>query len=347
MQGGSVSYEDLSTGMPMNFNWTFEGGNPATSSVQNPQGIVYSTPGIYDVTLAASNSMSSDTLTKNNYIVVTSQIWPDPHGYCDTICNVASNEIPYSFRHLTQTWGYIPGHNGFFVSSYADKFLNYMFDNVRAVIIPVAKSYPNSNGAKVRFAVWDVASNGRPGNLLGYKDVSMSSFNPNMYTSVLFDQPIPVNTQFFVGYQLFYTSPQDTFVTYMGPNRGVGGNNTFYIEQAGTWKTPQELLLDTLNTSLVIKVVGCVVGNEEVDLEKVIKVYPNPVHDILFIDFGEIYAKDANIKLYDATGRMINVKTVKDVNAAYIDMTPLDNGVYMVEINLSGRKIVKKVTLVK
>ncbi len=348
MQGGSVSYEDLSTGLPTNFSWTFEGGTPSTSNIQNPQGIVYSTPGIYDVTLAASNSISSDTLTKTNYIVVTSQIWPDPHGYCDTICNVANNEIPYSFRHLTQTWGYIPGHNGFYVSSYADKFLNYMFDNVRAVIIPVAKSYPNSSGAKVRFAVWDVDSTtGRPGNLLGYKDVSMSSFNPNMYSAVLFDEPIPVNTRFFVGYQLFYTSPQDTFVTYMGPNRGVGGNNTLYIEQAGTWKTPQELLLDTLNTSLVIKVVGCVIGNEEVDLERIIKVYPNPVHDILFIDFGEVYAKDASINLYDATGRMMNVKTVKDINTAYIDMTSLDNGVYMVEINLNGMKIIKKVTLVK
>lgn len=347
VQGGSVSYEDLSTGNPINFDWTFEGGNPATSTIQNPQGIIYSIPGIYDVTLAASNSISSDTLTKTSYVVVTSQVWPDPHGYCDTITNVAYNEIPYSYRHLTQTWGYIPGHNGFYTSAYADKFLNYMFDNVRAIIIPVAKAYANSNNAKVRFSVWDVDNNGRPGNLLGYKDVDMSSFNPNMYTAIEFDDRIEVNSKFFVGYQLFYNSPQDTFVTYMGPNRGIGGNNTMYIEQAGSWKTPSELLLDTLNTSLVIKVVGCVINTEEIDLDKYINIYPNPVKDILYFDFGEIYAKDAKITLMDATGRALNVKTVKDINKAYIDMTNLSNGVYLVQINLQGKKVIKKVTLVK
>ena len=348
MQGGSVSYEDLSTGMPINFNWTFEGGTPSTSTVQNPQNIVYSTPGIYDVTLSASNSISSDTLKKTDYIVVTSQIWPDPHGYCDTITNVANNEVPYSFRNLTQTWGYIPGHNGFFVSSYADKFLNYLFEYVRAVIIPVAKSYPNSSGAKVRFAVWEVDSlTGRPGNIIGYKDVSMTGFNPNMYTAIEFNEPIPVNSKFFVGYQIFYNTPQDTFVTYISPNRGVGGTNTMFIEQAGNWKTPQELLLDTLNTSLVIKVVGCVVGNEEIDLNQIIKVYPNPVKDILFLDFNDIYAKNATIKLLDATGREVNVKIVKNINNAYIDMTKLSNGIYLLKISLNGNSITKKITLIK
>jgi len=347
VQGGSISYEDLSTGYPTNFEWTFEGGNPTTSNLQNPTGIVYSTPGIYDVTLAASNSISADTLTKTNYVIVTSQVWPDPYGYCDTISNLQAYEIPYSYRHLTQTWGYIPGHNGFYTSAYADKFINYMFDNIRAIIIPVAKSYANSNNAKVRFSVWAKDDNDRPGELLGYKDVSMNSFNPNMYTSIEFDDPIPVNTEFFIGYQLFYDSPQDTFVTYMGPNRGIGGTNTMFIEQSGTWKTPQELLLDTLNTSLVVKVVGCVINTEDVAIDKFIKLYPNPVHDILYIDFGEIYAKNSQISLYDATGREINVKTVFDVNKAYLDMSSLENGVYFVKIKIGDKETIKKVTLIK
>ena len=347
MQGGSVSFEDLSEGYPTSWQWSFEGGSPASSTIQNPTGIVYNTPGIYDVSLTASNNTSSDSLTKTSYVIVTSQIWPDPHGYCDTISNVSVTEVPYSFRHLTNTWGYIPGHNGFYCSSYADKFLNYMFDNVRAIIIPVAKAYSNSYNAKVRFAVWGDNGNGRPGDLLGFKDVSISQFNPNMYSAVLFDQPIPVHDKFFVGYQLFYNTPQDTFVAYMGPNRGVGGTNTLFIEQAGTWKTPGELLLDTLNTSMAIKVVGCVVGNEEVNISKMINIYPNPVKDVLFIDFGEIYARNAQISLYDAIGRKVKAKTVKDINKAYIDMTHLQDGIYIVEINLDGKKVLKKITLIK
>ncbi|MFM7235118.1 MAG: M43 family zinc metalloprotease [Flavobacteriales bacterium] len=52
------------------FNWTFEGGFPATSSVENPQGIVYANAGSYDVTLTVSNEFGSDTFVCENCVVV-------------------------------------------------------------------------------------------------------------------------------------------------------------------------------------------------------------------------------------------------------------------------------------
>jgi len=52
------------------FLWTFAGGNPSASIDANPTGICYSTPGSYSVTLVASNAISSDTITLNNYITV-------------------------------------------------------------------------------------------------------------------------------------------------------------------------------------------------------------------------------------------------------------------------------------
>ncbi len=54
------------------WSWTFEGGNPATSSVQNPI-VVYETPGIYDVTLTVSNANGSTTLLLEDYIEVFSE----------------------------------------------------------------------------------------------------------------------------------------------------------------------------------------------------------------------------------------------------------------------------------
>jgi len=50
--------------------WTFQGGNPSVSIDENPTGICYLTPGTYSVTLIASNSLHSDTLTLNNFITV-------------------------------------------------------------------------------------------------------------------------------------------------------------------------------------------------------------------------------------------------------------------------------------
>ena len=67
--GGSVAFTDLSTFNPDTWDWTFEGGTPATSSQQNPT-ITYNTAGVYDVSLHATNVNGGNTMTKNNYITV-------------------------------------------------------------------------------------------------------------------------------------------------------------------------------------------------------------------------------------------------------------------------------------
>lgn len=71
--GGSVNFTDLSTNMPTSWQWTFEGGTPATSNEQNPT-VTYEEPGVYSVTLVASNAFGSDTETKTAYIEVVSII---------------------------------------------------------------------------------------------------------------------------------------------------------------------------------------------------------------------------------------------------------------------------------
>jgi PKD repeat protein len=76
--GGSVNFSDLSTNGPTSWQWTFEGGTPATSTQQNPQNIVYNTAGTFDVTLVATNQYGSDTEVKADYITV--QVIPPPQA---------------------------------------------------------------------------------------------------------------------------------------------------------------------------------------------------------------------------------------------------------------------------
>lgn len=72
--GGSVNFTDLSTNLPTSWSWTFAGGNPSTSTSQNPSNIIYAAQGIYDVSLTVTNAYGNDTETKTGYIVVG----PDP-----------------------------------------------------------------------------------------------------------------------------------------------------------------------------------------------------------------------------------------------------------------------------
>ncbi len=69
--GNSVTFTDQSTNNPTSWQWSFPGGTPSTSTQQNPV-VTYNTPGTYSVTLIVSNQYGSDTLTKTNYITVTS-----------------------------------------------------------------------------------------------------------------------------------------------------------------------------------------------------------------------------------------------------------------------------------
>jgi len=69
--GGSVNFTDGSFGDIVSWSWTFEGGTPATSTQQNPNGIVYNEAGDYDVTLTITDADgNSETLTREAYIQV-------------------------------------------------------------------------------------------------------------------------------------------------------------------------------------------------------------------------------------------------------------------------------------
>jgi PKD repeat protein len=71
LAGQSVDFINLSTGEENTYQWSFDGGLPATSDEENPMGIVYNEIGEYDVTLIAENLFGSDTLLMPAYIVVT------------------------------------------------------------------------------------------------------------------------------------------------------------------------------------------------------------------------------------------------------------------------------------
>ncbi len=75
----SINFKDISSGIPSQWEWTFEGGTTSTSSVKNPTGITYLSPGIFDVTLTVTNAFGTNTLVLPDYITVTST--PTPYIY--------------------------------------------------------------------------------------------------------------------------------------------------------------------------------------------------------------------------------------------------------------------------
>jgi PKD repeat protein len=103
----NVQFSDQSANNPISWIWAFPGGTPATSSLQNPPVISYSTPGTYPVSLKVTNADGSDSLAFINYINVFSipsvslsatdvSCFAGPDG--NIVSSITNGTAPYTYN---------------------------------------------------------------------------------------------------------------------------------------------------------------------------------------------------------------------------------------------------------
>jgi len=91
----SIDFFDQSTNNPTSWQWFFPGGNPSSSTLQNPTGIFYNTYGSFDVTLIACNATDCDTLYLPGFI----NEFPNPTVPMITMSNDTLFSTPaYSYQ---------------------------------------------------------------------------------------------------------------------------------------------------------------------------------------------------------------------------------------------------------
>ncbi|MDD2963608.1 MAG: lamin tail domain-containing protein [Bacteroidales bacterium] len=140
--GESAIFQDVSAGNPTAWVWSFTGGNPSSSTLQQPPAIQYAQPGNYQVCLTVVNGNGSHQHCEPNYIsvstppdvdIVISEIMYNPPGSIDSLEYIeiynngsdAANLAGYSF---TQGIGFtFPSitlqANGYLVLAYDAKAL--------------------------------------------------------------------------------------------------------------------------------------------------------------------------------------------------------------------------------
>lgn len=111
-EGTCISFTDTSTNSPTGWTWYFPGGTPATSNLQNPTNICYSTAGTYDVALVVSNGNGTDSINMVNFITVI--VCPPPlAGFTvsnDSICDGDCINFTDISTNLPSSWmWYFPG----------------------------------------------------------------------------------------------------------------------------------------------------------------------------------------------------------------------------------------------
>lgn len=68
-EGETIEFTNTSSSNATSVLWEFEGGTPGTSTEENPT-VTYTTAGVYNVKLTATNGSGSDVLLKEEYITV-------------------------------------------------------------------------------------------------------------------------------------------------------------------------------------------------------------------------------------------------------------------------------------
>ncbi|CAN5638456.1 hypothetical protein BH11BAC2_BH11BAC2_07930 [soil metagenome] len=345
--GGTVNFTDLSSNTPTSWAWTFAGGSPSSSTIQNPSGIVYSTAGTYTVTLVATNGIGSDTETKTGYINVTSG-----GGSCDTLSNF--DFAAYTPNIYTSTVGYVSGQNNYGDISKADKFtITGVNKAVTGVLIYFGIGTSSGTGQTADVTVWDDnGTGGLPNTVLGTQPISYDSIvvSATNLTPVYVSFPsgVPVSGNVYVGVQFTYNAG-DTLAILTSTDGDIAvGAGTAY-EQFNTldWHPFSEVNISWgLELCHVILPIVCTITgiDQNNELSK-LAVYPNPTRDILNIVIPEQKSRgDVNFRILNVTGSEVLKNTSQSTQGGMykLDVSHLNTGFYFLEISTSeGRRLEK------
>jgi subtilisin family serine protease len=355
--GGSVNFTDQSTGSPTTWTWTFPGGTPGSSTVQNPTGIVYNTIGSYDVTLQVGDGTNTSSLTKPNYIVVSpvSQFKLEesfelttfpPTGW--TKINPLGGSSTGWYRIATGTTP-VPGFQGGYITSPANggsyvAFCNYITGNATG----------GSSGPCDQWLITKQVMNIQPtdtlsfwlrkfGNYLETFQVKISTTTPTVAAMT-----ISVMNQNFLASDsgwVFYKYALGSFVT-PGANIYIG----FREYVANVAIDGASFSLDLVKVSS--QSTGITINNGEIPSTYSLEQnYPNPFNPETNIKFG--LPKSGNVKLavYDISGKEVAVllNEFKQAGSYTFNFngSKLSSGVYFYRIISENFIETKRMILVK
>lgn len=135
MGGGSVNFTDLTTNGPTTWSWSFPGGTPSSSNVQNPSNISYSATGAYTVTLTVTNAHGSNVKTIVNYVTVAG-----------VPMSAFSLVTPANFSSVQVGFGNVTTADFIWNRSSTSNTVNYIF-KIKKLTLPTEYSFTaNSNG---------------------------------------------------------------------------------------------------------------------------------------------------------------------------------------------------------
>ena len=132
----------------------------------------------------------------------------------------------------------------------------------------------------------------------------------------------------------------------LGPNETMNVEVTFApVEQMLYTGTLTIESNDPENSTVEVQLSGYSdlgTGKPDLSFDDAVKVYPNPVRDLLFIE----NVKDADIVIYDLFTK-VRFSQKANSNTQEIDVSSLENGIYLIRISSQNKVITKKIEIAR
>lgn len=256
---GNVDFFDNSTGTVTGWDWSFPGGNPATSTLQNPN-VSYTAAGVYDVTLTVFNGGLSNTITLTQII----EIFDYPTSEFDFIVNGSDVEfINLSQNSTSFIWDFGDGNTSnltnpthtysddgnYFVSLIAINSCGTDFFNFEVVIAtppvpdfsatptsgctPLVVTYANQSSSNVIDYFWEFEG-GSPSTSTDENPVVLYSDSGLFATKLTVTNPQGIVAKEEVGYITVNQTPSADF-TQSASGTVVNFTNTSIGGDSYTW----------------------------------------------------------------------------------------------------------------
>ena len=365
-KGAAVYFTDESL-TPTNitsWHWSFPGGTPDTSTLQNPL-ITYKTPGIYNVTLIVTAPGGGDTLTKRNYIVVQpdsnplalyqnfeSGQFPPTGWYLNNPNNLNTSNLSYG--NIWQRYSR-PGGGGFGTSNSCMMFYN--FNSGYRMYLVNEPPPPNPMGGQNQQIYSTVYNFTHVYKDSLYFDVAYAPYNTTFSDTLAIYYSLDCGSTWT---NFYYKGGMQLATT--ANNISTTGDTLGFIPTSSDWRTEYiqlpaqlsgqpsvmfsfenrsywggQLYLDNIN----VPVGSTLAVNNISSPDNNVTLYPNPNNGNFIVTLSHaelVSASHPMLEIYNVLGEKVMFETLKQVQGDNLmQLNNTSNGVYFYRVvNESG-----------
>jgi CubicO group peptidase (beta-lactamase class C family) len=343
--GTTITFSDSSSNIrPTSWNWSFPGGTltGGTSVTDSMPQVFYTTPGVYAVSYTASASAGSDSITKNGYITIHSNV----SSYTSFVEGFETATLPNTDWSLANSGGEdwavtsLGAANGS-QSAYIDNFSN-----------------AGGNKSVLTGPVLDISGMATP--RLSFKmayqqKTAANSDKLQLLTSTNCGATWTARWTRSGSSLATVTPPGATplapaasqFTTYTVSLAGVAGstNMRFKFEfTAGAAGPGNNIFVDDINISDAA--VGIPASQSQLSLE----LFPNPSQDAVTLGFSLAEKKNVSVLITDVTGRIVESIPSREYATGLskiriAEKNAYEAGIYFVNVSVDGTVLSKKLII--